>query len=134
MIKWVLFQSAGQKSKLLQTEHHLVHDGISAGVLLGDILESYDLRLEGRRLSGHELQGVVEMRRNMPNISNGSSVSEAVMSAGRMNLPITLLASRHRAPYRLIMKGCASRPGRGAASINTLTLGEWENCGACRMN
>jgi len=59
MVRWVLFQSAGRNSKLLQTEHHLIHDGISAGVLVGDILEGYDLQSEGIQLSGHALKGMV---------------------------------------------------------------------------
>jgi hypothetical protein len=68
LIRWRLFRLEPSRHVLLQIEHHLVHDGWSLAVLLGEIAALYAAFAEGRRPSRSR-------RSSTPTLPSGSAPS-----------------------------------------------------------
>jgi amino acid adenylation domain-containing protein len=49
MVRWVLVRTGEDHHKLLHTEHHLVHDGLSFGLVVRDIFTTYRALTQGGR-------------------------------------------------------------------------------------
>jgi amino acid adenylation domain-containing protein len=48
LVRWTLVRLGERSWRLIQVEHHLVHDGWSFSVLTGELAELYSARVEGR--------------------------------------------------------------------------------------
>jgi amino acid adenylation domain-containing protein len=48
LVRWTLVRLGERSWRLIQVEHHLVHDGWSFSVLAGELAELYSARVEGR--------------------------------------------------------------------------------------
>jgi amino acid adenylation domain-containing protein/non-ribosomal peptide synthase protein (TIGR01720 family) len=58
LIKWVLFKFTDQEHLLLHIEHHMVHDGWSFNVFLGELVELYQAFCEGN--PSHEAEPLLQ--------------------------------------------------------------------------